>query len=97
MSACRSCGAGVLWAETQSGKRVPLDVELCDPTDKGAQIVARDGSEVYVRPYRKAVELVALRQAVSEQRARELVAEMEAHLTHFATCEYADQHRARPL
>lgn len=32
MSACRSCGAGIVWAVTTSGKRMPLDA---DPTPAG--------------------------------------------------------------
>lgn len=26
-SACRSCGAGILWVETTTGKRMPLDAD----------------------------------------------------------------------
>lgn len=27
MSACRSCGAEIIWARTENGKRMPLDAE----------------------------------------------------------------------
>lgn len=27
MSACRSCGAEILWAVTENGKRIPLDAD----------------------------------------------------------------------
>lgn len=36
---CRSCGAPILWAVTDKGRRIPLDPE---PSDDGNQFVYRD-------------------------------------------------------
>lgn len=39
---CRSCGAGIRWALTESGKRMPLDLK---PVDGGnVQLVHHDGT-----------------------------------------------------
>ena len=43
MSACRTCGAPVLWVTTFHGNPMPLDAE---PSDKG-NIVLRDGVAHY--------------------------------------------------
>lgn len=29
---CRSCGAAIIWAKTESGRSMPLDAEPVDPT-----------------------------------------------------------------
>lgn len=51
VSACRSCGAPLLWVITDGGKRMPLDA---DPTPAGTFVVAdrdRDALRVsYVAP-----------------------------------------------
>ena len=36
MSSCRSCGAQIIWARTERGKRMPLDAEpVVDVTARG--------------------------------------------------------------
>jgi hypothetical protein len=52
MSVCRSCGAPITWAETKSGRRMPIDA---DPVEDGGTIMfAADGTTtvpyVIVRP-----------------------------------------------
>ena len=43
---CRSCGSGIIWAITQTGKRIPVDA---DPTPDGSvRLVDEDGT-VYAR------------------------------------------------
>jgi hypothetical protein len=41
---CSSCGAGILWAETERGKPIPLDVEpvVVQPID-ASLFVVKDG------------------------------------------------------
>ena len=34
VSACRSCGAPIYWAETKAGKRCPYDLDGDQPTDR---------------------------------------------------------------
>ena len=36
MSACRSCGASIMWCATPSGKSMPVDAE---PSDRGNMVV----------------------------------------------------------
>lgn len=44
MSVCRTCGADIIWAETESGKRMPLDRAPVIP--KGLFVLtARPGQE----------------------------------------------------
>lgn len=42
-STCRSCGAPVMWATTESGKRIPLNVW---PADNGNLVINHDGLAV---------------------------------------------------
>jgi hypothetical protein len=43
MNRCRSCGAPILWARTEKGKKEPIDLE---PNPKGNIILReREGSE----------------------------------------------------
>ena len=47
MPACKSCGAGIIWAKTIKGATIPLDAE---PTKTG-NIVIEDGNAlVYNNP-----------------------------------------------
>lgn len=38
MAACKSCGASILWAKTDTGKSMPVDAE---PTDDGNVLLYR--------------------------------------------------------
>jgi len=82
VSACRSCGAPVLWAVTTSGRRIPLDAA---PAPDGA-IVATGR---YVPTDRGAtMEVVVDRQAS--------LLDVEARwVPHWATCPHADDWRRR--
>lgn len=78
MSACRSCGAEIFWAETAGGKRMPVDA---DPVPDGNVIVEdRPGD--------------GLRATVLEPGALMLDDPgLPRYVSHFATCPNASQHR----
>jgi hypothetical protein len=80
MQCCRSCGADVLWARTVKGKAMPIDAE---PTANGNVQIQNDndGLQATVLAGQK-LELARLAGA-------------QLHLSHFVTCEYADQHRTK--
>ncbi len=46
MSACRSCGARIVWAKTSTGKAIPVDA---DPVEHG-NIVLSSGGVAEVGP-----------------------------------------------
>lgn len=80
-SVCRSCGAPILWAFTEKGRRIPLDrnpvpdgnIEISDPTDGPitSRVVSGQGT---LSP--------GLFPATR-------------YKSHFATCEFAKRHRRR--
>jgi hypothetical protein len=74
---CKSCGAAIIWATTQSGKLMPLDAA---PDPKGNLAVQR---------YDKAIPatLVVPRSEMTE------VLGLPTHKSHFATCPNAAAHR----
>jgi len=67
---CRSCGADVVWTETTSGKRMPVDLE---PTTEGNIILG-------LRHERPPVALVQTKQAL------ELLKGELLYTSHFVTC-----------
>ena len=42
MSACRSCGAEMIWTQTQNGKAMPVDAE---PDPAGTFVLKYEGSQ----------------------------------------------------
>jgi len=81
VSACRSCGAEILWAHTRDGKRIPLDAT---PSPAG---------NVYLNETdRRFVRAVVLSGALLEaaRSARERL-----RTSHFATCPQANAWRRR--
>jgi hypothetical protein len=90
VSLCRSCNRQIVWAESAtSGRPMPLD-----PPDVGisapAAFVVLTGTAYGLAD---AVEKVAMDRAVSEVRARELLADFTWRTSHFATCPDADKFR----
>ena len=95
MSACRSCGAPVVWAETvatakRAGRKLPLDA---DPADRARALRVDDGLVVFERDGAGRVlstgdgtPLVR----VLPKSARPAKGGMRAH---FSTCPNASQHR----
>jgi hypothetical protein len=77
MSACRSCGAPVLWAVTDGGRRMPVDR---DPAPAGNLVIADrhpDGT-----PHMTVVDPEQL-----------LLGDPPRYLSHFVTCPHANEHR----
>lgn len=94
-STCRRCDAEIQFAETASGKSMPLDMVPVAFDQKGAQVVYEGvGGRAHCRPYEKAVEDVALRNGWSTARARDHIdATCEAFVSHFSTCPFAGEFR----
>lgn len=80
MPKCNSCGAEIIWCVTTKGKRMPVDAAE-----------RTDGTGVYVitRPDGDPLACTSLLD-VPEVMARAYKAR---HLSHFATCPNAAQHR----
>lgn len=78
MSACRSCGAAVVWGLTKTGKRMPVDAA---PVIGGnvVMVAGNDGPEL----------LVLAKPEVERRRGLGL----PTHTSHFATCPHAAGHR----
>lgn len=71
--ACRSCGEPIIWAETEKGKRMPVNPE---PADNGnLRLVERDGD----------VPLAVYDTAKTEA----LFGDDRRYLSHFPTCKHA--------
>lgn len=86
MTACRSCGAEVLWVVvTRTGAGMPLDREQLDFAAAGLVAVNHEtgGARVMTRD-----DLVA----VERWRAQGVT----IHRSHFATCPSAERHRVSP-
>lgn len=45
-SACRSCGASIVWARTDSGRLMPVDRE---PSAQGRLVLRTEDGELHVR------------------------------------------------
>lgn len=94
MSRCNSCHQPIQWARSSAGRSIPFDLEPVDGDTKGAMALL--GSRAFNRD--EAITLVSQREAVSMVRARQILDEAgDWHISHFATCPNADQHRrAKP-
>lgn len=88
MTNCKSCGAEILWADTENGKRMPVDVEPV----AGGTIVLRH-TEVGLAPV--AMVTSAEERELLAQQAASRGEELRLFVSHFATCEHADLHRSR--
>lgn len=81
MSACRSCGAPIVWAETVAGKLMPVDR---DP-------VADGNVRLSLGPGGSTRSLTLSGPVLDEAREEGL----ELRLSHFVTCPQAAAHRRR--
>jgi hypothetical protein len=79
MSTCRSCGAGIVWAVTAKGKRMPVDAE---PHPDGNVTTVPNGAGRGT--------LLALVHPPGQQ---PLDADEPRYRSHFATCPQAAAHR----
>lgn len=82
--ACRSCPAEVVWCETVTGKRMPVDAA---PVDQALHADAR-GLFVIDPPLPTVSGVVPKALAVNA-----LDPELHLHTSHFATCPYANAYR----
>jgi hypothetical protein len=83
MSRCRSCDAEIVWAVTDSGKRIPVDAE---PVDGGNVLLSDRGVQAGPR--------TPLATAVGKRVQPSLFGDDSLRYTsHFATCPHADTHR----
>jgi hypothetical protein len=81
MPRCKSCTHEIIWAETESGKRIPLDAAP-----------ASDGNLMLV-----VERIRGERRLIAKMWTQALFDEYEpaAYVSHFATCPDADKHRRR--
>lgn len=80
MSACRSCGAEVVWAVTEAGRRMPIDAQPVD------------GGNVILHPAERGQSPTAT--VVGKQPQPSLFGDDGPRYTsHFATCPNAAEHR----
>jgi hypothetical protein len=78
VSTCKSCGAGITWAVTSNGKRMPLDPE---PVEDG---------NVVLHPSLNGGPPVATVLSPSPGDPPPVFAR---YVSHFVTCPHADDHR----
>ena len=83
---CQSCKAEIVWAETERGRRMPVDVAR---SEKGNLLLYGEiivGDETITPPYR-------VRVATADERGY-----LKGNLwtSHFATCPDAAEHRGAP-
>jgi hypothetical protein len=76
---CKRCGDPVVWAVTEAGKRMPVDLE---PTE---------GGTIELTPGRRPAAIVHSKQAAAAAAA----SGTPLRTSHFATCRRADRHRRR--
>ena len=84
MSKCNSCGSDIKWIKTEAGKNMPVDVELIavKPSQAGNIIIVTDSGRV-VKGFKIDLAELATGTAIA------------GHISHFATCPFATQHRRR--
>jgi hypothetical protein len=81
LNVCKSCKAPVRWAETDSGKSMPVDAE---PNTRGNIVLLERGTEPPRATFPDAGEL-----------GRRRVEGEPVWISHFATCPNAGGHRRR--
>lgn len=91
---CRSCNAPILWATTEKGKAMPLDIE---PVENGdirleERSVAAYGGGTIVR---EQIVLTAVYAANADSEQERSLGDVPRYVSHFATCEFADHHRKK--
>lgn len=82
MAECRSCGAEILWAQTERGSSIPLDPV---PDPRGNLVIEVDGPGDGWPPAHVRRTAVYVREGERPDEPR--------YLAHFATCPQAESHR----
>lgn len=80
---CRSCSAPVIWARTANGKTIPIDEDEIPTAVKGAYVLEEPADP------REAPSAIYYSKAPLELRLANGL-----HLSHWASCPNADQHRS---
>ncbi|PXY21151.1 hypothetical protein [Prauserella muralis] len=75
---CKSCRAHILWATTEDGERMPVDLK---PSSNGNVMIAVQGGRLMAGVLGRA------------PAARKRLLGVLLHVAHFATCPKANQHR----
>lgn len=71
MSACRSCGARIVWATTTSGKAAPFEIDETGKWEIGADGVARRFPDAkFASPERYTSHFATCKNAASHRKAR---------------------------
>lgn len=83
MSICRTCGNPIMWVETSTGKRMPVDL---NPTVRGNITLQRAGGKVYATVHAS----TAAAQLATED------PDVKTFISHFTTCPHARMHRRDP-
>ena len=79
---CRSCGAKIMWVQTEKGRRMPVDDE---PTDQGNITLVRRVDNIPLAYVLAASEIAMM--SMAERR--------KLFTSHFATCPSADRWRKK--
>lgn len=82
---CRSCEAEIIWATTAKGKAMPVDAEPCPDGNVGLQ----PNADPREPPHAHMLTANAHRHMPDGMHP----AGFTRHKSHFATCEFAAQHR----
>lgn len=80
---CKSCGASVVWVETEATAKKPPRMMPIDADSDGEPLNAENGNLVFT----------GQRSVKGNRIVRYVAAGKGNRLSHFATCPNADQHR----
>ncbi len=78
---CRSCGAPIIWAKTEAGKPMPLDIQ---PSPSGTFTIRHADGRAWRGNLHEEL------QAIHKSKIKDLG---PWYTSHFATCPNANQHR----
>ena len=84
MASCRSCGARVVWARTETKEGKPPKSMPLDATPDGRVLVVENGNIVTIGTDTGGAPVV-----------RYVASGQGRHRSHFATCPHAAEHRKR--
>lgn len=85
--ACKSCPALVIWALTVNGKAMPVDAKAV----ANGNIELEAAGDPREPPTAHYLDKLGQREVDGKRRAP-----MLRYVSHFATCEFAEQHRKKP-
>ena len=83
MAVCKSCGSRVVWVRTEAKGNRPARMMPLDATEDGQALVATTGNVV----------LIGTEPDGRTPTARVVARNQGKHVSHFATCPHAKEHR----